>query len=166
MRANPIHEEPCIRVLSLPEAAAHIAMGNVDVGALISIGDPATPEPDFVEGVGVPALRIEFTDVEDPEEPGAPDEGDVGTIMAFLLDVLPDLGDSCLVIHCNLGWSRSTAAALIAYSMALGSGREAEAMERMLEVRPIAAPNLLMVEYADKMMHRDGRLVDVVEERR
>jgi len=70
--------------------------------------------------------------------------------------------DGNLLIHCNAGVARSTAAALAIIADRLGPGREAEALAEMLRLRPCAVPNLLIVRYADELLGRDGKLLDVV----
>jgi predicted protein tyrosine phosphatase len=166
VRENPMNEEPCIHVFSRLDLETHLhADGFDEMGGLISIGDPDGSEPWFVEEAaanGVEVLRLEFRDVEDPKLSLPPDEAAVGHLLAYLMDVLPDL-DGCLVVHCEWGVSRSTAAALTAFSMAFGPGREPEAAAHLVEIAPQAEPNLLMITYADHMMHRDGRLLDVAE---
>lgn len=163
-RVNP-EEAGCILPMSLVEADILLKHPE-DVVALISIGDVDSEEPDFVEATGVPALRIEFDDEWDFRKKAAPDKGDVKTIIDFLNEVLPSVDDdNCLVIHCNMGWSRSTASALIAWAMLLGKGREKEAMANLLDSRSIAMPNRLMVEYADDLLGHKGRLIDVNEKR-
>ena len=54
-----------------------------------------------------------------------------------------------VLIHCEAGVSRSTAAALVMYACWLGQGREYEAMERVIDQRPYAIPNRRMVRLAD-----------------
>jgi predicted protein tyrosine phosphatase len=68
-----------------------------------------------------------------------------------------------VLIHCEAGVSRSTAAALIMYACWLGPGYEREAMERVLSLRPIAIPNRRMVALADKLLNREGRLAGVLD---
>ena len=68
-----------------------------------------------------------------------------------------------VLIHCEAGVSRSTAAALILYTCLLGQGSEREAMDRVLSQRPIARPNRRMVELADKLLGREGRLMSVLD---
>jgi predicted protein tyrosine phosphatase len=68
-----------------------------------------------------------------------------------------------VLIHCEAGVSRSTAAALIMYTCLLGQGSEREAMDRVLSQRPIANPNRRMVELADKLLGREGRLMSVID---
>jgi predicted protein tyrosine phosphatase len=67
-----------------------------------------------------------------------------------------------VLIHCEAGVSRSTAAALIMYAYWLGPGCEWEAMEQVRTQRPVAFPNRRMVELADRLLVRGGRLVGVL----
>ena len=68
-----------------------------------------------------------------------------------------------LLIHCNAGVARSTAAALAILCDRLGPGREQEALDEMLRLRPIAVPNLLMVQHTDNLLGRGGALVACVD---
>jgi predicted protein tyrosine phosphatase len=65
-----------------------------------------------------------------------------------------------VLIHCTAGVSRSTAAAYALWCDWLGPGKEAQAVSAVREVRPKAAPNRLMVKYADQILGRRGRLVE------
>jgi predicted protein tyrosine phosphatase len=69
-----------------------------------------------------------------------------------------------VLIHCEAGISRSTAAALIIYACWLGEGREYEAMKRVIAQRPYAMPNRRMVKLADDLLDLRGRLVEAREE--
>ncbi len=67
-----------------------------------------------------------------------------------------------LVIHCYAGVSRSTAAAYIA-ACALREDRCEYDIARELRARsPTATPNRLLVEIADRLLERDGRMVEAV----
>ena len=48
------------------------------------------------------------------------------------------------------------------YACWLGTGREQEAMEKVFTLRPIAKPNRRMVMLADKILGREGRLIDAL----
>jgi predicted protein tyrosine phosphatase len=67
-----------------------------------------------------------------------------------------------ILIHCEAGVSRSSATALIMYAYWLGPGREPEAMGRVLSQRPVAIPNRRMVELADRILDRGGRLLEAL----
>lgn len=68
-----------------------------------------------------------------------------------------------VLIHCAQGVSRSTAAAFIILADRFGPGREHEALKAVVDERPGARPNELIVKLADHILGRDGRLVHEVE---
>jgi len=138
------------RILCSPRRCA-------EVSCLISIGEPEERPPAGYRNVRR-KLRLLFADVE-VEEFG-PTEEDISRIIR-LADSLKSIGGKVL-IHCGAGVSRSAAAALIMYACWLGPGREQEAMEKILTLRPIARPNRRMVMLADKILKRDGRLIDAL----
>lgn len=68
-----------------------------------------------------------------------------------------------LVIHCFAGVSRSTAAAFIAACVLREDRCEFE-IARELRARSLTAtPNKLLVEIADRLLGRQGRMVEAVE---
>ncbi|MEM8749530.1 MAG: tyrosine protein phosphatase [Pseudomonadota bacterium] len=106
-------------------------------------------------------LQLVFNDINEPREGLiAPDESHVKAIIDFVTiwdRKVP------LVIHCWMGISRSTAAALIA-SAALYPQAPAEGLASLLRSKsPMATPNRLMVEHADTILGRKGELVDAVD---
>jgi len=124
---------------------------------LISIGDEYDGLPIGYNNVAR-KLRLLIADV--VTESGAT-EDDVRQIIALAEDLRT--GKGLVLIHCEAGVSRSTAAALIMYACWLGPGWEREAMERVLAQRPIAIPNRRMVALADKLLDREDRLVGVLD---
>jgi predicted protein tyrosine phosphatase len=62
-------------------------------------------------------------------------------------------------VHCHAGVSRSTAAAAILLAQR-NPGEEAAAFRHVARIRPGAWPNRRMVEIADRLLQRDGRLID------
>lgn len=67
-----------------------------------------------------------------------------------------------LVIHCYAGVSRSTAAAFIA-SCALDDSRDEKSIASEIRRKsPTATPNALMVKIADRLLQRDGRMIEAV----
>lgn len=67
-----------------------------------------------------------------------------------------------LVVHCFAGISRSTAAAYVAVC-ALDPSRDEEELAWTLRERaPSATPNRLIVEIADRVLGRDGRMVRAI----
>lgn len=132
--------------------------GCTDVTCLVSIGEPHNELPLGFENVAR-RLRLTFADHVDGEY--GPTEEDVRRIIELAESLRSATGK--VLIHCEAGVSRSSAAALIMHAYWLGSGREREALERVLKQRSIARPNRLMVSLADKLLRRGGRLVEVVK---
>lgn len=67
-----------------------------------------------------------------------------------------------LVIHCLAGISRSTAAAFIVLCK-LNPDSSEHALARSLRRKSVTAhPNQLMVELADEILSRDGRMIDAI----
>lgn len=64
-----------------------------------------------------------------------------------------------VLIHCEAGISRSTAAALILYAVWLGPGAEREAASRVFQAVAGASPNAAMVRWADQILQREGALI-------
>ena len=137
-------------VLSCPDRCAELIW-------LISIGAPEDELPIGYHNISS-KVRLLFGDTLD-EETG-PKEGDVRTLMEIAQNLRSSKGK--VLIHCEAGISRSTAAALILYSCWLGPGREGEAMSLLLTQRPMAIPNRRMVELADRLLKRGGRLLKVL----
>lgn len=150
--------ELTVEVASRPEASDILSSPKrrAEVKFLLSIGDGSDPLPDGYEIVSR-KLRLLIADV--VTELGAT-EADVQRIIDLAQELRSERGR--VLIHCEAGVSRSTAAALIMYACWLGPGREREAMLRVLAQRPIAIPNRRIVKLADKLLDRKGRLVEVL----
>ncbi len=68
-----------------------------------------------------------------------------------------------IVIHCYAGISRSTASAFAA-ACALSPGREEITIARELRrASPTAMPNSLIVSLADRILGREGRMIEAIE---
>jgi predicted protein tyrosine phosphatase len=68
-----------------------------------------------------------------------------------------------LVVHCYAGISRSTAGAFVTVC-ALNPQRDERQIARALRLAsPTAFPNLRIVRLADRMLKRNGRMVDAIE---
>ena len=88
-----------------------------------------------------------------------PDDGHVVEVVEFIRRW--DRSEP-LVIHCYAGVSRSTAAAFIAACL-LDETRSEMAIAREIRARsPTATPNPLMVKIADRLLGRNGRMVEAV----
>jgi predicted protein tyrosine phosphatase len=88
-----------------------------------------------------------------------PGETHVSTYLDWLRDW--DRADP-MVVHCFAGISRSTAAAYVAIC-ALDPSRDEEELARTLRERaPSATPNRLLVDIADRLLGRDGRMTRAI----
>jgi len=150
--------EPTIEVFSRYEVSDILCSPQrcAEVTYLLSIGDVQDELPFGYDNVSR-KMRLLVADV--ITEFGATEQ-DVQKIIALARELQSMTGK--VLIHCEAGVSRSTAAALIMYACWLGPGREHEAMRRVLAQRPIAIPNPRMVEIADRLLNREGRLVAVL----
>ena len=149
-----------IEVVSRPEASTILSSPNEckKVSFLVSIGAPEDELP--VGYSNVPCkIRLLFGDTESAED--GPTEGDVRSLIQLAQRLNGSPGK--ILIHCEAGISRSTAAALIMYTCLLGLDSEPEAMRRLLQQRPIARPNRRMVQIADHLLGRGGRLIGVLD---
>lgn len=101
----------------------------------------------------IPHLILVAHDSEDPEWPTKPTSELVAQGLAFARS-----HPGRLLINCHAGKARSTALGYAILCDRLGPGREREALELLLAVRPVAAPNILIVRYADTLLNRGGRM--------
>ncbi len=88
-----------------------------------------------------------------------PDDGHVADVVDFLRRwdrAAP------LIIHCYAGVSRSTAAAFIAACLLDETRSEMAIALDIRERSPTATPNALMVKIADRLLGREGRMVEAV----
>jgi predicted protein tyrosine phosphatase len=132
-------------ILSSPHRCAEVTW-------LVSIGDAHDELPAGYDNVAR-KLRLLVADV--VTDVGAT-EADIRQIIQLAESLRSSNGR--VLIHCEAGVSRSSAAALIMYACWLGPGGEREAMERVFAQRPVSVPNRRMVELADRLLDRRGRL--------
>ena len=128
-----------------------------DVVMLVSIGEAHDPAPAGFRNVA-PRHRFLFADTNSDDGPAV---ADVERLIRTAQSLAERSGR--VVIHCQAGISRSTAAATIFYAVLLGEGREDEAIARVLAAREVAIPNRRMIRIADELLGREGRLVAAVE---
>jgi predicted protein tyrosine phosphatase len=68
-----------------------------------------------------------------------------------------------LLIHCFAGVSRSTAAAYITACALRPQLCEHELAQRLRRASPTATPNARLVDLGDRMLNRQGRMIDAIE---
>ena len=147
-----------LTVCGLDELESHADRGVTHV---LSILDPARDDHPAFARYGDPRrLVMRFHDEIEPG-PGVvlPERDDVAAILAWGRDSFAGGADGHLLVHCHMGISRSTAAMAMLLAEAHPELAEAEIAERVRAIRPIAWPNLRMMEFADALLRRDGRLV-------
>ncbi|MFL5334787.1 MAG: tyrosine phosphatase family protein [Geminicoccaceae bacterium] len=152
--------EPGLRltICGIDELAGH---STGQVTHVLSILDPGYPEPDaFAAYDPHHRLTLRFHDIIGPW-PGwqAPEREDVEALVGFGHE-LDGAGDklSHLLVHCHAGISRSTAAMATLLARHTPLGEEEGIFARIREIRPIAWPNSRMVDFADDVLGRGGRL--------
>ena len=141
----------------------HEIDGTLDerVTHVLSILDPGTPEPaKFAELPADQLLRLRFHDVIEEDQPltEAPSPMHIEAILKFGADAAR--AHHRILIHCHMGISRSTAAAVMLLAK---EGRDPEAaVAHVTALRPIAWPNLRMIELADAHLGLEQTLVHAV----
>ena len=119
-------------------------------------------EKDTPTWFGGQHLQICFSDIEtrdlaEGDEQVAASRDQVSEILAFGASAF-ESSENRLLIHCLAGVSRSTAAALGIISQELGENSEADSLEILMSIRPMAFPNILVVQLADRLLCRGGKL--------
>jgi len=105
-------------------------------------------------------LRLVFNDIAEPQAGlVAPSRADIAALLAFGAGWD---GAHPFLVHCSMGISRSTAAALILAAAARPDIPEARLAGALRAAAPCATPNPLMIALADGLLGRDGRLVAAV----
>lgn len=129
---------------------------------VLSILDPGFPDPDAFKAYG-PHARTSLR-FHDEIEPGLnrilPQANDIETILSLGRTMAEDLGKGGkphMLVHCQMGISRSTAATAILLSTIHRGKDEDDIFARLLELQPNAWPNCLMIELADDLLQRRGR---------
>ncbi len=106
-------------------------------------------------------LRLSINDIsEEDRELVTPQAGHVEEIVAFAKDWNRE---DPMFIHCWAGISRSTAATLITLCVHNSPGRERDLAMALRNASPLADPNKLIIQYADDILGRQGRLIEAVE---
>jgi predicted protein tyrosine phosphatase len=128
---------------------------------VISISAPGESVPSGFEQCAT-GIHLEFFDVlEDNGFEYGPKASHVEQVIEFAHSIQDQ--DGKLLVHCEAGISRSSAAALTVFATWLGVGKEREAVGNVYAVRPQAWPNTLFVELADQLLERGGALIAALD---
>jgi predicted protein tyrosine phosphatase len=144
-----------------PLSAVEHAIRTVRPSHLVSLLDPETMI-ETPEGIQRDRhLRLPLNDIAEPNGTLAtPSTGHVAALIGFIRDW--DQRQPILV-HCWAGISRSTAAAFIALC-ALNEDHPEDKLARLVRAHGAHAhPNRLMVQIADDLLGREGRMQAAIE---
>jgi len=158
-------QPPSIQMLTICGISELPEQRERSVTHVLSILDPDHPDPEAF-GAYDPHHRtiLRFHDIINPIEGmilPAPEH--VEAVLRFGDEVAQDRGEGAeghLLVHCHMGVSRSTAAMLTLMAQTHPEESDDRLFERLVEIRPQAWPNSLMIEFADGLLSRNGRLVD------
>jgi predicted protein tyrosine phosphatase len=140
------------------------ALGSVtarfDSFDLLTLLSPDHPETDWSGLSCGRHVRLAFHDIAEPL-PGlvAPDRKTLQAILDFGRD---RTGQRAMLIHCWAGISRSSAAAF-AIACDRNPGYERAIADELRRRAAFVTPNRLMVELADTMLGRGGRMVEAID---
>jgi predicted protein tyrosine phosphatase len=146
-----------LTICGIPELDEHCAAGVTHV---LSILAPEMADPEaFATFAPHRRLTLRFHDIIEPlPDRLAPARADVERLLAFGRE-LTDTPESHLLIHCQAGVSRSTAAAALVLAQARPDRPARDALEAVAQLRPRAWPNLRILEFGDELLGRNGEIV-------
>jgi len=155
MSISPI--APRITICGIPELGAHSAAGVTHV---LSILGPDSPDPPELAAFAPHRrLVLRFHDVIEPQpDHTAPAREDVERLLAFGREVR-EAPEAHLLVHCQAGVSRSTAAAALILVEANPEWPASAVLDAIAAIRPRAWPNLLILELGDALLGRNGEIV-------
>ena len=147
-------------VCPLSEVAATV--DRLGASHLVSLIDVETlvPRPDSIPPEN--HLYLGIHDITEPVEGLIlPDEEHVRELIDFV-----EQWDhkQPMVVHCYAGISRSTAGAFIALCVARPERDEREIARKLRAAASFASPNPRLIELADRLLHRNGRMVRAIAE--
>ena len=149
---------PRITICGIPELGEHSAAAGVT--HVLSFLGPNSPDPpELAEFAPHRRLILRFHDVIEPRPDHiAPTRGDVERLLIFGREVSETPG-AHLLVHCRAGVSRSTATAALILIQANPEWRARAALDAVAAIRPRAWPNLLILEFGDALLGRNGEIV-------
>jgi predicted protein tyrosine phosphatase len=147
-----------IHVSSL--SALNGVAARLDGYDLLTLLSPDTPETDWSGFACGRHVRLAFHDIVEIM-PGliAPDRRTVQAILDFGRG---ESGQRPMLIHCWAGISRSSAAAF-AIACDRNPGFERDIAMELRRRAPSVTPNRLMINLADDLLQRDGRMIAAIE---
>lgn len=135
------------------------------ISHVVSIGDPGWPANPALDRIAPGRVhRFRFNDVIAAIEghDRVPEPRDIVRLLEAGEKIRAD-DPTHLLVHCQMGVSRSSAATLILLTQD-HPGREHDVGRRISRQRPQAWPNSLMLELADAELGRNGALIEAGRE--
>ena len=148
---------PRITICGIPELGEPSAAAVTHV---LSILGPNSPDPPELAAFAPHRrLILRFHDVIEPQpDQIAPTRDDVERLLAFGREV-SETPKAHLLVHCRAGVSRSTASAALILMQANPEWPASTALDAVAAIRPRAWPNLLILEFGDALLGRNGEIV-------
>ena len=154
-----------ISVCSRADVHKFSASGITHLLSIDNPGDP-TPRPEWFAG---DHWYIVFQDFESGAEAhefsaGGPTRKNIQQVLDHAASCLKASrsGEVHLLVHCMAGVSRSTASAFAILAMLLGPGQEMNALKYLMKIKPVAFPNKLVVQHADDILGRGGKMLEAL----
>jgi predicted protein tyrosine phosphatase len=146
-----------VTICGIAELGEH---GDAGVTHVLSLLDPDWPDPAALAELAPHSrLSLRFHDVIEPTAGRvAPTREDVARLLAFGRGLAPR-GRCHLLVHCHAGVSRSTAAAALILAQLFPEQSAGQVLERVMQIRPRAWPNLRILEFGDALLGRGGEIV-------
>lgn len=138
----------------LADVAASLEMFD-----LLTLLSPTSEFDEFKDLVRARHLHLAFHDIVEPTPDLIPPDDDV--MRAILEFGRASVAERPLLIHCWAGISRSSAAAYV-IACDRNSGHENAIAQELRRRSPLVTPNSLMVQIADLLLERKGRMVEAI----
>ena len=153
-----------LTICGLKELEQH---GSSGVTHVLSILDPGWPEPEAFRLYDAHhRTTLHFHDIIEPRPDRLlPEKGHVEAILGFGASIARDAGSregGHLLVHCHMGVSRSTAAMATVIAQANPEADEDAIFAHLEAIRPQVWPNSVMIDYADTLLGRGGRLTQAL----
>lgn len=148
-------------ICGIDELPLHASLGATHV---LSLLDPGALELDAFDAYGHHERAIfRFHDIIAPE-PGyiLPTKADMQRILELGQKLMADEAQLHFLVHCHQGVSRSTAVVTSLLAQAHPELEEDKLFAKLREYRLKAWPNSLMIQYADELLGKDGRLLEAL----
>lgn len=152
---------PRLHIVSYDVAQGVLASSAASkITHVISIGNPGTSPPPALEFHRGESLVLRFHDTDKASRDlVAPSKKDVSRILEFARGAR---AEHQFLVHCAMGISRSSAAALaiIASRLEPGETGARKALRRLLALKEMIHPNRRMVKLADGLLGYGGKLAE------